>query len=66
MCLIGKTFFQGTAAQTYGVNKETVSENLIKINVYYTSLNEKFVEDKIDYSLEVKDLPDIFSNLNCL
>ena len=38
------------------MNKDSVSENLIKINVFYTSLNEKFVEDTIDYSLEVKDL----------
>ena len=44
---------QETAANTYGVDKESVSENLIKINVYYTSLNEKLVEDVIDYSTEV-------------
>ena len=46
---------QGTAANTYGVNEDSVSENLIKINVYFTSLNEKLVEDVIDYSFEVKD-----------
>ena len=46
--------FQETAANAYGVNKESVSENLIKINVYYTSLNEKAVEDKIDYSFQVR------------
>ena len=46
--------FQNTAANAYGVNKENVSENLIKINVYYTSLNEKAVEDKIDYSFQVR------------
>ena len=47
---------QETAANTYGVSEDSVSENLIKINVYFTSLNEKLVEDVIDYSLEVKDL----------
>ena len=44
------------AAGTYGVHKEEVSENLVKINVYYTSLNEKVVEDEIDYSLKVRQL----------
>ena len=44
---------QNTAANSYGVDKESVSENLVKINVYYTSLNEKAVEDKIDYSFQV-------------
>ena len=47
---------QETAANTYGVSEDSVSENLIKINVYFTSLNEKLVEDVIDYSFEVKDL----------
>ena len=28
--------------------------NLIKVNVYYTSLNEKTTEDVIDYNIEVK------------
>ena len=28
-------------------------ENLVKINVYYDSLNEKSIKEKIDYSLEV-------------
>ena len=41
------------AASLYGVNEKSVSENLIMINVYYTSLNEKSIEDKIDYSMEV-------------
>ena len=45
--------FQNTASNSYGVNKESVSKNLIKINVYYTSLNEKAVKDKIDYSFQV-------------
>ena len=27
--------------------------NLIKVNVYYTSLNEKTTEDVIDYNIEV-------------
>ena len=47
---------QETAANTYGVDEDSVSENLIKINVYFTSLNEKLVEDVIDYSFEVKGL----------
>lgn len=47
---------QETAANTYGVSEDSVSENLIKINVYFTSLNEKLVEDVIDYSFEVKGL----------
>ena len=38
----------------YGVDEESVSENLVKINVYYTSLNQKSIEDKIDYSLQVR------------
>ena len=29
------------------------SESLVKINVYYTSMNEKTIEDKIVYSIEV-------------
>ena len=45
---------QDTAAKKYGVKKERVPENLVKINVYYTSLNEKLVEDMIDYNLEVR------------
>ena len=45
---------QNTAANSYGVEEERVSENLVKINVYYTSLNEKSIEDKIDYSLQVR------------
>ena len=45
--------FQDTAASSYGVDKERASENLVKINVYYTSLNERKVEDKIDYSIQV-------------
>ena len=45
--------FQDTAANSYGVDKERASENLVKINVYYTSLNERKVEDKIDYSIQV-------------
>ena len=45
--------FQNVAANSYGVDNKSVSENLIKINVYYTSLNEKAVEDKIDYSIKV-------------
>ena len=54
MRVIFLSTFQETAANAYGVNKESVSENLIKINVYYTSLNEKAVEDKIDYSFQVR------------
>ena len=51
--------FQETAAVTYGVDKNSVSENLIKINVFYTSLNEKTIEDVIDYSTQVNRLKDL-------
>ena len=33
---------------------EVTSDDLIKVNVYYTSMNQKSIEDKIDYSLEVE------------
>ena len=33
---------------------EVSSDDLIKVNVYYTSMNQKSIEDKIDYSLEVE------------
>merc|ERR1712012_238976 len=44
--------YKDTAARTYGVDKGTISENLVKINVYYTSLNEKVIEDEIDYDFK--------------
>ena len=58
---------QGTPGQirmvtctSFLIDKETVlmlngieSESLVKINVYYTSMNEKTIEDKIVYSIEV-------------
>ena len=34
---------------------ENVPENLVKINVYYTSLNEKTIEDEIVYSVKVRE-----------
>ena len=45
-------FFQSTAAATYG-KKGDPANNLIKVNVYYTSLNEKTTEDVVDYNIEV-------------
>ena len=33
---------------------EVSSDDLIKVNVYYTSMNQKSIEDKIDYSMEVE------------
>ena len=29
-------------------------DDLVKINVYYDSLNEKGIKEKVDYSLEVR------------
>ena len=43
---------QSTAADIYGIEGDPV-KNLIKVNVYYTSLNEKTTEDVIDYNIEV-------------
>ena len=34
--------------------KEVVSRDLIKVNIFYTALNEKTTEHVIDYSIEVK------------
>ena len=53
----GKIMFslgQSTAASSYGIKENISSKNLIKLNVYYSSMNEKTIEDKIDYSIEVK------------
>ena len=47
------SFSQATAAETYGIDENSI-ENLIKVNVFYTSLNEKTTEDVIDYNIEVK------------
>ena len=33
---------------------EVTSDDLIKVNVYYTSMNQKSIEDKVDYSMEVE------------
>ena len=41
--------FQETVPILNGIE----SESLLKINVYYTSMNEKTIEDKIVYSIEV-------------
>ena len=46
--------FQDTAARTYGLGGGKVSENLVKINVYYTSLNENVIKDEINYDFEVR------------
>ena len=48
------SLFQSTATDSYGTDGENASSNLIKLNVYYSSMNEKTIEDKIDYSVEVK------------
>ena len=37
----------------FGMDNKSVAENLVKINVYYTSLNEKIIQDEIVYSLQV-------------
>ena len=42
-----------TAANAFGMDGKSVAENLVKINVYYTSLNEKIIQDEIVYSLQV-------------
>ena len=42
-----------TAANAFGMDSKSVAENLVKINVYYTSLNEKTIQDEIVYSLQV-------------
>ena len=46
---------QSTAAEIYNVTKDVASRDLIKVNIFYTSLNEKIIEDLIDYSLEVEN-----------
>merc|ERR1719507_1164284 len=43
---------QETAANAFGMDSKSVAENLVKINVYYTSLNEKTIQDEIVYSLQ--------------
>ena len=48
-------FPKETAANTFGMEIESVPENLVKINVYYTSLNEKTIEDEIVYSMKVRE-----------
>ena len=41
--------------------------NLIKINVYYTSLTEKTTEDVIDYNIEVRlQYKTLFLSRECL
>ena len=37
------------------MTKYDASLDLIKVNIFYTSLNEKIIEDVIEYSLEVED-----------
>ena len=52
----GKIMFslgQSTAASSYGIKGQN-SSDLIKLNVYYSSMNEKTIEDKIDYRIEVE------------
>ena len=48
-------FPKETAANAFGMEIESVRENLVKINVYYTSLNEKTIEDEIVYSVKVRE-----------
>ena len=48
-------FPKETAANAFGMEIESVPENLVKINVYYTSLNEKTIEDEIVYSVKVRE-----------
>ena len=36
------------------MTKDDASRDLIKGNIFYTSLNEKIIEDVIDYSIEVE------------
>ena len=35
-------------------DNNVVSRDLIKVNIFYTALNEKTIEDVIDFSIEVK------------
>ena len=39
-----------------GYYHDIIQDDLVKINVYYDSLNEKSVMEKIDYSLEVSEI----------
>ena len=39
-----------TAANAFGMDGKSVAENLVKINVYYTSLNEKIIQDEIVFT----------------
>ena len=57
------SFSQATAAETYGIEGNSMN-NLIKVNIYYTSLNEKTTEDVIAYNFEVRMRNKTFSDIN--
>ena len=43
--------FQATAASSYCNNCKDPDKNLIKLNIFYSTLNEKIIKDKIDYAI---------------
>ena len=43
--------FQATAASSYCNNCKDPDKNLIKLNIFYSTLNEHTVEDKKDYAI---------------
>ena len=49
-------FPQETAASFYNVDENNLEYDLLKANVFYNSLLEKTVTDKIDYDLKVRSM----------
>ena len=49
-------FPQETAASFYNVDENNLEYDLLKVNVFYNSLLEKTVTDKIDYDLKVRSM----------
>ena len=46
-------YFQATAASLYDMSEKALRFDLLKINVFYSSLMEKTVTDKKDYDMRV-------------
>ena len=44
--------FQATAARDYCSDCKDPAKNLIKINIFYSTLNEHKIEDRIDYAVK--------------
>ena len=46
------SIFQATAASSYCSNCKDPEKNLMKINIFYSTLNEHKIEDRIDYAVK--------------